>query len=498
MELLGKVRRMHYRDGLSRSEIARRTGLSRNTVKKWLTAPEAVEPRYRRLQAPGKLDPFHGALLQALEADARRPKRDRRTAKALYAELKSQGYAGGYTVLTDFIRHWREQAGANAPTRAFVPLRFELGEAFQFDWSEERLVIGGVWRKLLVAHLKLCASRAFVLIAYPSQSHEMLFDAHTRSFQALGGIPRRGIYDNMKTAVDKVKKGKGRVVNARFSALCSHYLFDPDFCNVASGWEKGVVEKNVQDSRRRIWLEAGTLRFGSFAELNAWLLARCQALWQEVRHPEYALSVAEMLEHEQPHLMPMVSAFDGYVEEPGRVSSTCLVTAARNHYSVPCELAGKLISKRFYPERIEVVFDEVVMASHPRLFERGQTRYDWRHYLPLVERKPGVLRNGAPFAEMPEPLVRLQRLLLRREGGDRVMSQMLAVVPKAGLDTVLVAVELVLESGVVSVEHVLNVIARLNQAPLPESVPTTLQVKEAPVADTGRYDRLRTQEADHA
>ncbi len=498
MELLGKVRRMHYRDGLSRSEIARRTGLSRNTVKKWLTAPEAVEPRYRRLQAPGKLDPFHGALLQALEADARRPKRDRRTAKALYAELKSQGYAGGYTVLTDFIRHWREQAGANAPTRAFVPLRFELGEAFQFDWSEERLVIGGVWRKLLVAHLKLCASRAFVLIAYPSQSHEMLFDAHTRSFQALGGIPRRGIYDNMKTAVDKVKKGKGRVVNARFSALCSHYLFDPDFCNVASGWEKGVVEKNVQDSRRRIWLEAGTLRFGSFAELNAWLLARCQALWQEVRHPEYALSVAEMLEHEQPHLMPIVSAFDGYVEEPGRVSSTCLVTAARNHYSVPCELAGKLISKRFYPERIEIVFDEVVMASHPRLFERGQTRYDWRHYLPLVERKPGVLRNGAPFAEMPEPLVRLQRLLLRREGGDRVMSQMLAVVPKAGLDTVLVAVELVLESGVVSVEHVLNVIARLNQAPLPESVPTTLQVKEAPVADTGRYDRLRTQEADHA
>jgi transposase len=498
MELLGKVRRMHYRDGLSRSEIARRTGLSRNTVKKWLTAPEAVEPRYRRLQAPGKLDPFHGALLQALEADARRPKRDRRTAKALYAELKSQGYAGGYTVLTDLIRHWREQAGANAPTRAFVPLRFELGEAFQFDWSEERLVIGGVWRKLLVAHLKLCASRAFVLIAYPSQSHEMLFDAHTRSFQALGGIPRRGIYDNMKTAVDKVKKGKGRVVNARFSALCSHYLFDPDFCNVASGWEKGVVEKNVQDSRRRIWQEAGTLRFGSFAELNAWLLARCQALWQEVRHPEYALSVAEMLEHEQPHLMPMVSAFDGYVEEPGRVSSTCLVTAARNHYSVPCELAGKLISKRFYPERIEIVFDEVVMASHPRLFERGQTRYDWRHYLPLVERKPGVLRNGAPFAEMPEPLVRLQRLLLRREGGDRVMSQMLAVVPKAGLDTVLVAVELVLESGVVSVEHVLNVIARLNQAPLPESVPTTLQVKEAPVADTGRYDRLRTQEADHA
>jgi hypothetical protein len=195
----------------------------------------------------------------------------------------------------------------------------------------------------------------------------------------------------------------------------------------------------------------------------------------------------------------MVSPFDGYVEEPGRVSSTCLVTAGRNHYSVPCELAGKLISKRFYPDRIEVVFDEAVVASHPRLFERGQTRYDWQHYLPLVERKPGVLRNGAPFAEMPEPLLRLQRLLLRRDGGDRLMSQVLAVVPKAGLEAVLVAVELVLESGVLSVEHIQNVIARLNQAPLPESVETTLQLKQAPLADTGRYDGLRCkEEADHA
>ena len=79
--------------------------------------------------------------------------------------------------------------------------------------------MGGIWRKLQLAHLKLCASRAFVLVAYPSQGHEMLFDAHTRSFQALGGIARRGIYDNMKTAVDRVKKGKGRVVNARFLAL---------------------------------------------------------------------------------------------------------------------------------------------------------------------------------------------------------------------------------------------------------------------------------------
>lgn len=113
-------------------------------------------------------------------------------------------------------------------------------------------MVGGVYYRLRVSHLRLCAGRAFWFLAYPSQGHEMLFDAHTRSFAAWGGVARRGFYDNMKTAVDKVHKGKGRVVNARFTALCSQYLFDPGFCNVASGWENGVLEKNVQDSRRRI------------------------------------------------------------------------------------------------------------------------------------------------------------------------------------------------------------------------------------------------------
>jgi transposase len=126
----------------------------------------------------------------------------------------------------------------------------------------------------------------------------MLFDAHARCFATLG-MARRGIYDNMKTAVDKVRKGKGRVVNSRFAVMCAHYLFDADFCNVASGWEKGIVEKNLQDSRRRVWLDASRRRWGSLAELNAWLEQRCRQLRDELRHPEHeAFSIAEMHEHE--------------------------------------------------------------------------------------------------------------------------------------------------------------------------------------------------------
>jgi hypothetical protein len=335
----------------------------------------------------------------------------------------------------------------------------------------------------------------------------MLFDAHTRSFAALGGIARRGIYDNMKTAVDKVRKGKGRVVNARFAVMCAHYLFDADFCNVASGWEKGVVEKNVQDSCRRIWLEAGKQRFSSLGELNAWLGARCRALWEELRHPEHEqFSVAEMLEHERSHLMPMPEPFDGYVEKPARVSSTCLVAVARNRYSVPCELAGQVVSTRLYPNAVVVVSEDAVVACHERLSAEGQTAYDWQHYIPLLQRKPGALRNGAPFADLPEALQQLRRGLLRQPGGDRLMAQVLAIVPKAGLEAVLVAVELALEnsppSGRVSVEHVINVLGRLDAKPMPPTVETALQILEPPRADTARYDRLRAaegmQEADHA
>ena len=228
MAMMGKIRSMHFRQGKSISEIARLTSLSRNTIKKWLKAPQGAQPKYRRREMPTKLAPFVEALDKALKADGHRPRRERRTARALHVELQALGYEGGYTRLTDYIRAWRDEQGKVGATSAFVPLSFELGDAFQFDWSEEGLVIGGIYRRLQLAHLKLCASRAFWLVAYPTQGHEMLFDAHTRSFSAIGGIPRRGIYDNMKTAVDKVKKGKGRVADIAHSnkALLYGLLFD--------------------------------------------------------------------------------------------------------------------------------------------------------------------------------------------------------------------------------------------------------------------------------
>jgi transposase len=189
--------------------------------------------------------------------------------------------SGSYARITAFLRAWRTEQGAVTARSAYVPLSFAWGEAFQFDWSDAGLVIDGVWRKGQLAHMKLCASRAFWLVAYPSQGHEMLFDAHTRCLTGLGGVAGRGIYDNMKTAVDRTpRKDRGRVINARFAAMAAHYLFEPDFCNVASGWEKGRVEKHVQDARRQIWQDAAHERFDGFAALNAWLAMRSLAAWE--------------------------------------------------------------------------------------------------------------------------------------------------------------------------------------------------------------------------
>ena len=168
MDMIGKIRRLHARDKLSEREIARRTGLSRNTVSKWLRAPVKEAPKYRRDPRPNKLSPFEEALKRALTADARRPKHERRTARALHAEIKAAGYDGGYSAVTDFVRAWRQGEGQAVNVTAFVPLTFELGEAFQFDWSEEGLVVGGIYYRMQVSHLKLCASRAFWLVAYPT------------------------------------------------------------------------------------------------------------------------------------------------------------------------------------------------------------------------------------------------------------------------------------------------------------------------------------------
>ncbi len=232
----------------------------------------------------------------------------------------------------------------------FVPLVFQPGEAFQFDWSEDWATIAGENTKLQVAHIKLSHSRAFLLRAYLLQTHEMLFDAHRHAFPVFGGVPGLGIYDiepllrhwserqwRGKTAVDRVGSGKARQVNARFLAMTSHYLFEPEFCNPAAGWEKGQVEKSVQDARHLILQLMPD--FPDLAALNAWLEQRCIEQWERTPHGTLPGTVAEVWQAEKTALMPTPPAFDGFVEQSKRVSPTCLISFERNRYSFPASFA---------------------------------------------------------------------------------------------------------------------------------------------------------------
>lgn len=481
-------------------EIARRTGLSRNTVRKYLKS-EVVEPKYPERNTPSKLDDFVEKLEHWLTIESGKGRKHRRTLLQIHADLVKLGYLGSYDRVAAFARDWRQKQQALSQSSGrgtYIPLAFAPGDAFQFDWSEDWAFIGGKKTKLQVAQFKLAYSRAFFLRAYLLQTHEMLFDAHNHAFRVLGGVPRRGIYDNMRTAVDKIGQGKDRRVNPRFQAMASHYLYEAEFCNPASGWEKGQIEKNVQDSRRRIWLEAP--RFTDLSELNDWLEQRCLTLWQELHHPDQRrASVAEVWQEECSHLMPTPAPFDGFVEHTKRVSPTCLVYFELNRYSVPATFANRPVSVRVYADRLVMATEGKFIAEHPRIIERqhdasrGRTVYDWRHYLSVLQRKPGALRNGAPFNELPEGFKRLQAVLLKHPGGDREMAEILALVLHHDESAVLAAVEQALASEVPSKQHVINILGRLLELPPPAPVatPAALALTEEPQANVVRYDRLR-------
>jgi transposase len=377
VDLLSVVRRWHHRDGLPIREITRRTGLSRNTIRKYLANSE-ITPAYPARRSVSKPDPFAETLASWLARESKRNRKRRRNLKQLHRDLVALGFDGSYDRVAAFARDWRqrERERANRASRgAFVPLAFAPGEAFQFDWSENWLTIGKKKTKLQIARTKLCHSRAFVLRAYLTQTHEMLFDAHNHAFRVLRGVPERGIYGNRKTAVDNVGRGKKRLVNARFRAM---------------------------------------------------------------------------------------------------------------------------VSLRAYADRIMLVAEAEVVAEHERVFSRdhnskGVTVFDWRHYLAVVQRKPGALRSGAPFAELPRSFKRLQSVLMKREGGDREMADILALVLHHDEQLVEQAVREAIQSEVVSKTHILNRLSRLLDTPPPATLtpPPALALTGEPLANTERYDDLR-------
>ena len=494
VETIGRIRREHLVKGKSIKEIARDLRISRNTVRKILRSGGTAFSYEREVQPRPRLGRWKADLDRMLTENVGKAARERLTLIRLFEELRALGYAGGYDAVRRYARSWgREHASQTAAV--FVPLSFAPGEAYQFDWSHEIVLMNGVTVTVKVAHLRLCHSRMMFIRAYPRETQEMVFDAHERAFAFFRGACTRGIYDNMKTAVETVFVGKDRQYNRRFLQMCAHHLVDPVACTPASGWEKGQVENQVGLIRERFFTPR--LRVKTYDELNAWLTDKCVAYAKVHPHPERPeQTVWEVFEEERPKLVPYRGRFDGFHALPASVSKTCLVRFDNNKYSVSASAVGRPVEIHAYADRIVIRQDGRAVAEHARRYGRGETIYDPWHYVPVLARKPGALRNGAPFKDwvLPAALERVRRKLAGSDDGDRQMVAILAAVLTDGLPAVEAACAQATSEGVHSSDVIVNILAR-QRDPGPAATilaPDALRLRHAPAADCARYDQLRS------
>jgi transposase len=493
VETIGRIRREHRVKGKSIKEIARDLKVSRNTVRKVLRSGATSFEYVRMVQPRPKLGVWHGDLDRMLSDNETRPARERLTLIRVFEELRGLGYQGSYDAVRRYAKKWRVERGA-ATAEAYVPLSFAPGEAYQFDWSHDVVLINGTTVTVKVAHVRLCHSRMLFVRAYPRETQEMVFDAHVRAFAFFKGTCTRGIYDNMKTAVDSVFIGKDRQYNRRFLRMCSHYLVDPVACTPASGWEKGQVENQVGVVRERFFTPR--LRVASYDELNGLLLDRCIAYAKAHKHPELPdRTIWQAFEAERPQLVPISGPFDGFHAVQASVSKTCLVRFDNNKYSVASRAVGRPVEIQAYAERVVIRQDGAIVGEHRRRFGRGETIYDPWHYVPVLTRKPGALRNGAPFKDWPLPagLERVRRKLKGSDDGDRQMVKVLSAVLSDGLVAVEAACNEALAGGVHSADVILNILARQRDTGPAATIltPDALRLRHAPIADCARYDSLR-------
>jgi transposase len=494
VETIRKVRQAYLRDGKGIREIARDLNIARNTVKRIIRSGVTDQLYERSDQPRPKLGTFIERLSELLKEDRTKPVRHRKSAQILFEQLQREGYEGGYDTVRRYIGTWKRE-DSTAVVKAFIPLEYDPGDAFQFDWSYEQLLLGGIQTEVKIAQFRLCHSRKPFCIGYTRESLEMVLNAHSCAFEFFGGVCRRGIYDNLKAVVTKVLMGKDRVFNRRFQNLASYYLFNLVACTPAAGWEKGQVENQVGVVRKRFFAKRRT--FADLEELNEWLADECRHHAATAKHPELKdMTVDQVFAEEKPKLLPLpVSPFDCYQESVARVSPQLLISFDRNRYSVNAMAVGKTVQVRAYANRIIMVMNGITVAVHKRHLGRDKVIYDPWHYLAVLERKPGALRNGAPFRqwELPEPMSEVKKLLEVRPDGDRQFVGILTVVARYGLEPVASACMQALNDKTISSDVILAILSKRHDEQPPAPVRTSAQLPLLtliPLADCKRYDRL--------
>jgi len=397
------IRRKVLVDGMSQRAVAKELSHSRKTVKK--AVAQGVPPGYRRKRPRSRpvLEPVQSIIEAWLEADRKQPRKQRHTAQRVFERLrKEHEFTGSYSPVQRFVAGWKRRQGLLS-SEVFVPLVFAAGEEAQVDWGEATVRIGGQERVLQFFCVRMAFSRATFVRAYERQDQVSFLDAHVRAFEFFGGVPKRLAYDNLKTAVVRVGRGRERDLNAKFVELRNWYLFDTRFCNVASGNEKGHVENLVKRVQRTFLTPLPEV--SSLEELNRQLQRDCETeLDQTTRDPRggEARTSRELFAEEKVQLLPLPQqSFAACEEITTRIDKFSVARFENCWYSAPVEWAHQPCVVRGYLDRVEIFCEHAWVATHARGQVAEQYVLEPRHYLPLLFRKPGALHNGRPFQGEP-------------------------------------------------------------------------------------------------
>jgi transposase len=422
MEQWQQIRHRVLKQGVSKRQILRETGMHWQTLEKILE--HSSPPGYRR-QKPvqkSKIGPWLGRIVEMLKEDQRK---QYHTAKRIWQRLQQEGFTGGYTIVKDAVREIKKHN-----KEVFMPLCHRPGEA-QVDFGHALVKMAGILRKIAFFVMTLPYSDAFFVMAFDHECTETFWEGHVRAFTFFGGVPQRISYDNSKVMVSKIIGSRKRRLTTGFLQLVSHYLFDYHFCLVRRANEKGVVEGIVKFSRLNFMVPVPQVR--DFAELNEYLLTMCRDDLDRRLRGQKAIK-AQLLKDDQAVFGALPEApFDACRVEKTSADSESLVRFDKNDYSAPVEYAHHEIVAKGYTDRIELCHRDTVVAVHDRCWDREQKIFNPLHYLPMLERKPYSLDHARPFANWSLPAcfqILRDRLEAQQEDGTREYIRILRLLEK--------------------------------------------------------------------
>ena len=411
-------------------------------------------PVYTRSKSRSKvaIGSFEAVIQQWLQEDRQRPPKQRHTTRRVFQRLQEEyDYPGSERTVRRAVSALR----GTIPD-SHVPQTYAPADGGTFDFGEALVKLGGQETRVHLGCLRLDYSSHYFVCALPSERQEALFECHLRGLLYLGGAPGRMRYDNLKPAVHKILRGKNRQEQAAWVAFRSHFLFESEYVTPGRGQEKGGVENLVGYVRRNFLVPLP--EFDDYEALNAYLVACCDRDAGE--RQRFGRTVAELWREEQGSLRPLPARLPAAcVSRLAKVNRRQQVRFAGNWYSVPPRYVGQVVTVRAYVFRVEVAWQDQVVASHSRSYGREEEVLDPHHYLPVLLKKPGAFARATPILKWPLPPVYEayhRQLRDRRAGqaGTREYIRVLMLLREHPLPAVTAAVEQAAATGVYSYEAV--------------------------------------------